>query len=134
MTLPDTIDTLYLYLYRAMPKAKKQSASSSSSTPYSSKSAKVVSSSEPQGRSATDPRERIHFSTRIEFREWLVANHALSPGIWMIKKKTSPSVSYGDAVEEALCFGWIDSAKNKWDEERTLFLYTPRRKKSPWSA
>eukprot|EP00276_Gloeochaete_wittrockiana_P010161 CAMPEP_0184643466 /NCGR_PEP_ID=MMETSP0308-20130426/312_1 /TAXON_ID=38269 /ORGANISM="Gloeochaete witrockiana, Strain SAG 46.84" /LENGTH=192 /DNA_ID=CAMNT_0027071421 /DNA_START=1143 /DNA_END=1718 /DNA_ORIENTATION=+ len=117
-----------------MPKAKKQSAGFSSTTPYSSKSAKVVSSSEPEGRSATDPRERIHFPTRIEFREWLAANHALSPGFWMIKKKSAPSVPYDDAVEEALCFGWIDSAVNKWDADRTLNLFTPRRKKSPWSA
>jgi uncharacterized protein YdeI (YjbR/CyaY-like superfamily) len=66
----------------------------------------------------------------------LEANHATSPGVWLISYKQGsgkPHVSYDDAVEEALCFGWIDSRVNKLDDEGHVQLYSPRKSKSPWS-
>ena len=75
-------------------------------------------------------------STRQAWRDWLAENHASSPGIWFISyKKTSgkPRVSYEEAVEEALCFGWIDSKPSKLDDERYKLAFTPRKPKSVWS-
>ncbi len=67
---------------------------------------------------------------------WLKNNHDKVGEIWLIfhKKHTGiPSVSYEDAVEEALCFGWIDSIKKKIDEKRYKQKFTPRRRNSKWS-
>lgn len=74
--------------------------------------------------------------TRQQWREWLAENHADTTGIWLIyyKKHTGmPSVTYNDAVEEALCFGWIDSVVNKLDTERTRQYFSPRKPQSSWS-
>lgn len=74
--------------------------------------------------------------TRAEWRNWLAENHATARGIWIIyyKKHTGvPTVSYAEAVEEALCFGWIDSTPNKIDDACFKQLFTPRNAKSPWS-
>ncbi|MEN0003556.1 MAG: YdeI/OmpD-associated family protein [Bacteroidota bacterium] len=79
---------------------------------------------------------RFYPPTRQAWRDWLAQHHASSPGIWLIyyKKHTgAPTVSYDEAVEEALCFGWIDSKPNKLDEDRYMQLFTPRKPKSPWS-
>lgn len=73
---------------------------------------------------------------RATWREWLAANHATSPGVWLIYYKQSSGktrVAYADAVEEALCFGWVDSRPNAIDDERFMQLFTPRKGKSPWS-
>ena len=75
-------------------------------------------------------------ASRAEWRQWLADNHARSPGVWLVyfKQETGqPSVRYAEAVEEALCFGWIDSLPRKLDAERTQLLFTPRRPKSGWS-
>ena len=80
--------------------------------------------------------ERVHPETRAEWRRWLAANHASSPGVWLVswKKATGkPAVGYDAAVEEALCFGWIDSLAKAVDEGRSRQLYTPRRPRSGWS-
>lgn len=80
--------------------------------------------------------DRFYPEDRAAWRAWLEANHATSPGIWLIyyKKNTGkPTVTYDEAVEEALCFGWIDSVPNKLDEERHMQVFTPRKPKSPWS-
>jgi uncharacterized protein YdeI (YjbR/CyaY-like superfamily) len=80
--------------------------------------------------------ERTHPLSRKEWRQWLAKNHTTSPGIWFIyfKKETGkPRVSYDEAVEEALCFGWIDSLPRKLDAERTMLKFTPRKPKSVWS-
>ncbi|GAA4384838.1 YdeI/OmpD-associated family protein [Hymenobacter koreensis] len=77
-----------------------------------------------------------HPLSRAEWRQWLAHNHASEPGIWLIyNKKASgqPSVSYAEAVEEALCFGWIDSLPRKLDADRTMLLFTPRKPRSVWS-
>jgi uncharacterized protein YdeI (YjbR/CyaY-like superfamily) len=70
---------------------------------------------------------------RSKWREWLAKNYASKSEIWLInyKKHTGkPSVPYNDAVEEALCFGWIDSIVKRIDDDRTAQRYTPRREKS----
>ena len=77
-----------------------------------------------------------HPKNRKQWREWLEKNHQTSPGVWFTyyKKETGkPRVSYAEAVEEALCFGWIDSLPRKLDEERTMLKFTPRKPKSVWS-
>lgn len=80
--------------------------------------------------------ERVHAETRAEWRRWLAANHASSPGAWLVAWKRStgrPAISYDESVEEALCFGWIDSVAGTIDGERSRQLFTPRRPTSRWS-
>jgi uncharacterized protein YdeI (YjbR/CyaY-like superfamily) len=74
---------------------------------------------------------------RKEWRNWLQKNHAAAQHIWVIiyKKETGkPSVTYAEVVEEALCFGWIDSKPNKRDAESYVLFIAPRKTKSVWSA
>ncbi len=81
--------------------------------------------------------ETLYVKTRKEFRTWLKKNHAAKKEIWLIyyKKHTSkPRIPYDDAVEEAICYGWIDSTVKRIDEEKYCQRYTPRNKKSQWSA
>ena len=76
------------------------------------------------------------FTTREEWRSWLEENHDKSDGIWLAyyKKHTGkPSVEYEEAVEEAICFGWIDSNVRTIDGERYKQWYSPRKKNSVWS-
>jgi len=78
-----------------------------------------------------------HPKTRKAWRRWLEKNHAKSPGIWLIyyKKSTGKAkLIYNDAVEEALCFGWIDSTMRPLDTERFMQRFTPRKPKSVWSG
>jgi uncharacterized protein YdeI (YjbR/CyaY-like superfamily) len=80
--------------------------------------------------------ERFHPLKRKEWRDWLQSNHEISPGMWLVsyKKATGkPALTYDDIVEEALCFGWIDSVAGRVDDERTMLLITPRKPKSGWS-
>ena len=73
---------------------------------------------------------------RKAWRKWLEKNHAASKGVWLIyykKDSGKTRVSYNDAVEEALCFGWIDSTLNPIDEASYMQLFTPRKHKSGWS-
>lgn len=80
--------------------------------------------------------KKTHPKTRKEWRDWLRNNHELEPGVWFVyyrKSTGKPSVSISDAVEEALCFGWIDSVQNVVDHERTMLRFTPRKPKSVWS-
>lgn len=76
------------------------------------------------------------FRSGREFRTWLVRHRAGSPGLWVrIYKKGSgvPTVTYAEALDEALCFGWIDAQKQPYDEHSWLQRFTPRRPKSGWS-
>ena len=85
---------------------------------------------------ALDEYERVHAETRAQWRRWLAANHADSPGVWLVSWKSTtgkPAVGYADSVEEGLCFGWIDSLNRTVDDERTEQLFTPRRAGSRWS-
>ena len=80
--------------------------------------------------------EEVYVPTRAAWRRWLAAHHESSPGIWLIfdRKGSRPDrLAYADAVEEALCFGWIDSLVRSIDEGRYRQLFTPRKSKSVWS-
>jgi uncharacterized protein YdeI (YjbR/CyaY-like superfamily) len=73
---------------------------------------------------------------RKAWRKWLEKNHTTSNGVWLIyfkKDSGKTRVPYADAVEEALCFGWIDSTLNPIDEHSYMQLFTPRKTKSGWS-
>ncbi len=74
--------------------------------------------------------------SRAEWRAWLQEHHASAPGVQLVYfKKGSgvPSVTYPEAVQEALCFGWIDTTRRALDAERFRQLFVPRRPKSGWS-
>ena len=76
------------------------------------------------------------FATAADFEAWLEENHAAPDGVWLkIAKKgaSEPSVTYGEAVELGLCFGWIDSQKRGLDEQHFLQRFTPRRPRGRWS-
>lgn len=76
------------------------------------------------------------FADRAAFRKWLSAHHASEPGLWLrIAKAASPlrSVTYAEALDVSLCFGWIDGQKRSYDAESFLQKFTPRQKRSPWS-
>jgi uncharacterized protein YdeI (YjbR/CyaY-like superfamily) len=75
----------------------------------------------------------LYVSTRKEWRRWLRENHAKEKEIWLIyyrKETGKPRVSYDDAVEEALCFGWIDSTQKKLDSERFVQRFSVRKNTS----
>lgn len=82
------------------------------------------------------PEPSVHPLTRADWRAWLEAHHATQAGVWLVffKKATGqPRVDYDEAVEEALCFGWIDSKPNKLDAERSLLWFAPRKAGTGWS-
>lgn len=86
--------------------------------------------------SVETPDNSFHPLSRAEWRTWLAANHARQVGLWLIsyKKATGkPRVDYDEAVEEAICFGWIDSKANKLDEERSMLWFAPRKPGTGWS-
>lgn len=83
-----------------------------------------------------DLTETLYAPTREAWREWLAVHHMDKPEIWIVsyKKHTErPSVPYNDAVEEALCFGWIDSIRKGIDRDCYAQRYTPRREGSGYS-
>ena len=80
--------------------------------------------------------ETIYVTTREEFRAWLEKNHKIYKEIWLIQYKKftqKPSIPYVDAVEEAICFGWIDGFEKGLDDQRYAKRFTPRRQKSNWT-
>ena len=80
---------------------------------------------------------QIEVTSRAQLRDWLEANCAISGSIWLVTwKKQTPNrhVPYDAIVEEALCFGWVDSLPRKLDEQRTMLLLSPRKLGSAWSA
>ena len=81
--------------------------------------------------------KKIEVKTRRAWRAWLSKNHVSESEIWLVFNKRGtglPSISYDDAVEEALCFGWIDSIGKRIDDIRYVRKFTPRRADSKWSA
>jgi uncharacterized protein YdeI (YjbR/CyaY-like superfamily) len=83
-----------------------------------------------------DDLDHVHCDDRAAWRAWLEANHATSPGIWLVRWKSSsgsPALSFDELVEEALCFGWIDSRAGTVDADRNRIVVTPRRPGSGWS-
>ena len=86
--------------------------------------------------SAMDDAERVHATTRKAWRSWLSKHHEHDTGVWLVswKKATGkPAVGYAEAVEEALCFGWIDSKGRKLDDDRSMLWFAPRSRRSAWS-
>ena len=83
-----------------------------------------------------EARQILAFSSGEAFEAWLAAEAETSLGIWLkIAKKDSgiESIDYGEAVDVALCFGWIDGQKDRFDEQYWLQRFTPRRSRSKWS-
>lgn len=79
---------------------------------------------------------QLYFKTSETWREWLERNHDREKGVWLTffkKKNGEPSIEYESAVEEALCFGWIDSIIKKIDETKYVRKFTPRNENSQWS-
>jgi uncharacterized protein YdeI (YjbR/CyaY-like superfamily) len=84
-----------------------------------------------------DDAEQLLFVGRAEWRRWLQKNHDKVRAIWMVYLKgegAAGCINYEDAVEEALCWGWIDSIIKKIDEKRYVRKFTPRQAGSRWSA
>lgn len=82
------------------------------------------------------PENSFHAKTRQDLRVWLADNYAQTEGVWLInyKKATGkPRLSYDEIVEEAICFGWVDSKPNKLDDERSMLWLAPRKEGSWWS-
>ncbi|MCO1654278.1 YdeI/OmpD-associated family protein [Pseudonocardia humida] len=80
--------------------------------------------------------ERVEPATLDEWRAWLAANHDRATGVWLVLRKPSvpgPGVRYVESVEQALCFGWVDSKAKGLDAERTMQYFTPRRARSGWA-
>ena len=80
--------------------------------------------------------EQVYAEDRQAWRDWLQGHHNKEKNAWLIiyhKKSKTPSVAYDEAVEEALCFGWIDSKPNKRDHESYLLFFAKRNPKSNWS-
>lgn len=86
--------------------------------------------------SKLDALERVEVISRAEWRAWLKKHHSRREGIWLVTwKKATPAkhLPYASIVEEALCYGWIDSLPRKLNEERTMLYVCPRKPKSVWS-
>lgn len=77
--------------------------------------------------------QTLYVSTAEEWRQWLAENHRTAKDIWLmypVKASGKQRIPYGDAVDEALCFGWIDSTAKRLDAETSLQRFSPRRKNS----
>jgi uncharacterized protein YdeI (YjbR/CyaY-like superfamily) len=80
--------------------------------------------------------ETLYVTDRDDFRKWLEKNHKSKKEIWLIQYKKAtrkPSLNYVEAVEEAICFGWIDGLEKGMDAERYALRFSPRRPKSNWT-
>ena len=81
--------------------------------------------------------EHVLIEDQAQWRAWLDANHATSPGIWLVTWKKASGrilIPYDAIVDEALAYGWIDSRPRSIDEHRSARLLTPRKPASNWSA
>ena len=80
--------------------------------------------------------EMLYVTNRDDFRKWLIQNHQTKKEIWLIQYKKAtkkPSIKYVEAVEEAICLGWVDGFEKSLDSERYATRFTPRREKSNWT-
>src|SRR6185295_10156054 len=86
--------------------------------------------------SSADALPTLSFRDSAAFEAWLAEHHASSPGLWLaIAKKGAPepTVSYAEALDVALCYGWIDGQKGRLDEAYFKQRFTPRKGRSRWS-
>jgi uncharacterized protein YdeI (YjbR/CyaY-like superfamily) len=84
-----------------------------------------------------DEAPHVHADDRATWHAWLEANHASARGVWLVtwRRRTGrPRLSYEDAIEEALCFGWVDSTGGHLDDERGKLYFAPRKPRSVWAA
>ncbi len=83
-----------------------------------------------------DDAPHVHAEDREAWRAWLEANHPTATGAWLVswRRGHGPRVEYVDAVEEALCFGWIDSQGSNIDDRRSKQYFAPRKPTSGWAA
>ena len=77
--------------------------------------------------------EKLHTTSREQWRDWLADNHSTKREIWISTTKSPDGLQYLDAVEEALCFGWIDSTLKRLPDGRLAQRLSPRRKGSHWT-
>jgi uncharacterized protein YdeI (YjbR/CyaY-like superfamily) len=80
--------------------------------------------------------KQVVMRSRAAWRRWLGTHHATSPGVWLVFHKVhtgTRGVSYAEALDEALCVGWIDSLVRRLDEDRYVRKFTPRKPRSVWS-
>jgi uncharacterized protein YdeI (YjbR/CyaY-like superfamily) len=79
--------------------------------------------------------QRVEVQSRRALRDWLSKHHQQKDSIWLVtwKKPDARYIPYGDIVEEALCFGWVDSLPRKLDDTRSMLRLSPRKPKSAWS-
>jgi len=75
----------------------------------------------------------LKVTSRHEWREWLSIHHEYETEIWLVYSKVKTLVSYEDSIEEALCFGWVDSLIKRIDEREYARKFTPRKRGSKWS-
>jgi uncharacterized protein YdeI (YjbR/CyaY-like superfamily) len=86
---------------------------------------------------ALDDAPLVHADDRATWRAWLEANHATARGAWLVtwrRRSGRVGLDYEGAIEEALCFGWVDSTGGHLDEERGKLYFAPRKARSVWAA
>ncbi len=86
---------------------------------------------------AFDEAPHVEVDDRVAWRAWLEANHASARGAWLVTwlpRSGRTGLDYEAAVEEALCFGWVDSTGGRVDDERGKQYFAPRKTRSPWAA
>jgi uncharacterized protein YdeI (YjbR/CyaY-like superfamily) len=87
--------------------------------------------------SVLDDAPRVHADDRATWRAWLEANHATAHGVWLVTwrpRSGRVSLDYEAAIEEALCFGWVDGTGGHLDDERGKLHFAPRKPRSVWAA
>ena len=87
--------------------------------------------------SVHDEAPSVHADDRAAWRAWLEVHHATARGAWLVLHRARagpPGLDYESAIEEALCFGWVDSTLRRLDDKRTRLFFSPRRSRSTWAA
>ena len=80
--------------------------------------------------------DQVQPGSLAEWREWLAQNHGRGAGVWLVTWRagsSGPRISYVESVEQALCFGWVDSKGRSLDDERTMLWFAPRKRGSGWA-
>ncbi len=87
--------------------------------------------------SALDDAPYVHADDRVTWRAWLEANHEREHGAWLVtwrSRSGRQGLDYEAAIEEALCFGWVDSTAGRFDDDRGKLYFAARKPRSPWAA